>query len=392
MSVDEIYEYAVNNIKSNPKDVFEKITTWVIKNTNNIGFSDKENYLYKNVLKYLFNFKIGNFSYEEAVFIVNFLARQQMFMQSELGFNKDIKIAILSKEEFMKKYGNSNAVCVNHNNEFDLVYSPKVIENLMSNNIYSFLRGIRTIYHEFLHTLQNQLMIGDVKKEDTMTYSKNLYIDILETVSRDFEKGFYENNYSSLSKEIQAEIFGVNHALSVIKKMNPKLYELYNQKYELEKTKRLKHNMEAPTLTVQNKKMKKMNCLNSIADIMIEKNPSLIDKYPLLAIIYNGDGKRKSIAEIVEIRQIMIAAGYEKEKLDELIYTAANQKPYSTELVKTEIKQLMDCAKMGIGDYDFIYGMLEYRFDVCKISQENRNAIIASLNKDISKENNHQFS
>lgn len=147
-------------------------------------------------------------------------------------------------------------------------------------------------------------MIGDVKKEDTMTYSKNLYIDILETVSRDFEKGFYENNYSSPSKEIQAEIFGVNHALSVIKKMNPKLYELYNQKYELEETKRLKHNMEASTLTVQNKKMKKMNCLNSIADIMIEKNPSLIDKYPLLAIIYNRDGKRKSIAEIVEIRQI----------------------------------------------------------------------------------------
>ena len=104
MSVDEIYEYAVNNIKSNPKDVFEKITAWAIKNTNNIGFSDKENYLYKNVLKYLFNFKIGNFSYEEAVFIVNFLARQQMFMQSELGFNKDIKITILSKEEFMKKY------------------------------------------------------------------------------------------------------------------------------------------------------------------------------------------------------------------------------------------------------------------------------------------------
>ncbi len=314
MSVDEIYEYAVNNIKSNPKDVFEKITAWAIKNTNNIGFSDKENYLYKNVLKYLFNFKIGNFSYEEAVFVVNYLARQQMFMQSELGFNKDIKITILSKEEFMKKYGNSNAVCVNHNNEFDLVYSPKVIENLMSNNIYSFLRGIRTIYHEFLHTLQNQLMIGGVKKEDTMTYSKNLYIDILETVSRDFEKGFYENNYSSLSKEIQAEIFGLNHALSVIKKMNPKLYELYNQKYELEETKRLKHNMEAPTLTVQNKKMKKMNCLNSIADIMIEKNPSLIDKYPLLAITYNRDGKRKSIAEIVEIRQIMIAAGYEKRK------------------------------------------------------------------------------
>lgn len=96
--------------------------------------------------------------------------------------------------------------------------------------------------------------------------------------------------------------------------MNPKLYELYNQKYELEETKRLKHNMEAPTLTVQNKKMKKMNCLNSIADIMIEKNPSLIDKYPLLAITYNRDGKRKSIAEIVEIRQIMIAAGYEKRK------------------------------------------------------------------------------
>ena len=49
-----------------------------------------------------------------------------------------------------------------------------------------------------------------------------------------------------------------------------------------------------------------------------------------------------------------------KEKLDELIYTAANQKPYSTELVKTEIKQLMDCAKMGIGDYDFIYGIILY--------------------------------
>ena len=63
-------------------------------------------------------------------------------------------------------------------------------------------------------------MIGDVKKEDTMTYSKNLYIDILETVSRDFEKGFYENNYSSLSKEIQAEIFGLNGVEEGIEERN----------------------------------------------------------------------------------------------------------------------------------------------------------------------------
>lgn len=380
MNIDEIYEYAVNNIKIDPSKVYEIITEWAISNIDNIGFSDKEKYLYRNAIKYLFNFKIGHLSYEESVFIVKSLAREHVLLQSKLGFKKDIKIKILKEEEYIKKYGDSNAVCVSHNSDFDLVYSPKVIENLMSNNIYSFLRGIRTIYHEFLHTVQNQIMMSDINKEISMTYSKGIYIDILETISWNFEKNFYDNNYNNLSKELQAEVYGLNHALSIIKILNPKLHGLYSEEYVLKETERLKQNMYSSTLTVQNKKMKKMNCLNSIADIMILKNPGLIDKFPLLAIIYNKDGKRKSITEIVELRQNMINLGYDKEKLDELIYTAANQKPYSTELVRIEIRQLMDCAKNGIGDYDFIYSMLCYRFDVCKMSQENRQAIISDIN------------
>ena len=380
MSVDEIYEYAVNNIKIDPRKVYEKITEWAQKNIDNISFSDKENYLYRNTIKYLFNFKIGHLSYEESVFLVKFLAREHAFLQSELGFKNDIKIKILSEEEYREKYGKSNAVCVSNNSNFDLVYSPKVIENLMSNNIYSFLRGIRTIYHEFLHTVQNQLMTSDIKKEDTTTYSKGIYIDILETISRDFEKDFYNNNYENLSKELQAEIYGLNHALSVIKKLNPKLYGLYNEEYVLEEIKRLKQNMYYSTLTIQNKKMKKMNCLNSIADIMVARNPGLIDKYPLLSIIYNRDGKRKSITEIVEIRQRMIISEFAKEKIDEFIDVAVNRKPYSVESVKNEIQQLMNCAKMGIGDYDFIYSMLCYRFDICKMPEQNRLDIISYIN------------
>ena len=51
MNYKEMYEYVIKNIKLKPKETFEMITLWAIKNGDNIGFSKEEFYLYKNAIK-----------------------------------------------------------------------------------------------------------------------------------------------------------------------------------------------------------------------------------------------------------------------------------------------------------------------------------------------------
>ena len=164
MNANEMYEIVTNQKLT--EELLQQILDWCMQHSDVIDFTnEKEKKLYQYAMLYLFRLQIGHLTEEEAKFVITYLAREQLHFQKLEGLDTDVKIHILSDEEYKKEHGdNSQAMCVSNDEDYDIAYSPTVVKQLMSNNPTEFLRGLRTIYHEFTHTIQNQLIKSGIKK------------------------------------------------------------------------------------------------------------------------------------------------------------------------------------------------------------------------------------
>jgi hypothetical protein len=87
---------------------------------------------------------------------------------------------------------------------FILDYSPNVLENLTSGNINKFLDGLKTLYHETAHVIQESSISLTEIHGEKVHYTASLYEIALENVARKADPKFYNENYDKLVLENQA--------------------------------------------------------------------------------------------------------------------------------------------------------------------------------------------
>lgn len=350
--------------------ICENIEKINLNNTNNIA-------LCEFVTKYLFNVKIGNWNELDAKFIVYYLVKKYA---QYFKINDSVNVIFLNEEEHKKKHGEDTlATCVNNNNDtFDIYYSSGLIDYLVSDNKSAFLRGLSIIFHELTHVMQNRIIKKDNKEYE---YTKNIYIITLETIVRKADKKFYKNNYINLFKENQAEKIGLQNALEIIKKYNPKLYDMYDteklqnkiNKYD-EKLK-LNYDMQIYGFSTD----RVLDVMEYISTIELPKNIKYLEMYPILKLVFNEDGTKKDVIQLYKERIRLLGKGANQTKIDSLYECIINNKLFVNDSCKKEANELIDYIKENGCKDEFLSNLLLYRLKKGKLEKEKIDKIFELL-------------
>ena len=346
---------------------YQEVVKWCSENCDKLDLRDEDQrYLYEIATKYLMKFRIGKWDKSDARVIVTYLAKKSAW---KLGIDENITVKILDEAEYKEVHGDSsNAVCVNNGDDtFNISYSPRVIDNLLSNNYDQFLRGMQTIFHEVVHAKQNSaIQRANIQGVD-IPKNKTLYIMALETIARKFDPKFYNSNYSHLLKESHAEKIGLREAMETIQKYNPSLYQAYNQEVIQHRLENYDRNFYDTVVTLKSgKTIDFMLQIDTLSSLYIEQHPEIIEKYPALRAGYNMDGTKKDLSQLIAERDDELTRGKLPDNLDEFYETIANHRNALTGGLRGTKDELLTLheyiGKTGTED-EFIFNLIKYRLE-----------------------------
>ena len=326
-------------------------------------------------VRYLMKFKLGHLTEEDSKVLITYFSSKTI---NKFGLNGYVKINILTDNQYTEKFGNSgDAICICVDDINEIFYSSKIIKQLTSNNISTFLRGMQSIFHEVIHSVQNNVIQSKGKLNSLIEPKLSAYIMTIETIIRRVDANFYKSNYSNLYKENHAEQIGLKEAIDAIKDYNFKLYEMY----DMEKISKMIENYSQAAnenLVVFGTSNSHLKVMDAALCQTIKAHPELLEQYPLLNLSFNKDGSKKNIIELIKDRKDKISNYDNIEDLNRLYRAICNEKNFvagGLTGTKDEIYLLVDYLINN--DYDeFEFDLLRYRLDNNKITEEQKQAII----------------
>ena len=362
----------IKNTQPKTVEMLEEVTKWCSDNVNSLNIGDEDQYyLYMLASKYLIQIKIGRWNDNDVTVVINTLAK---ISASEMNIDQEVNVKILSDEEYQSwiKNSNSKAVCIDNGDDtYTVVYSPKVVEKIKSNNPDDFINGLQSVFHEVVHAQQGSVIHKAEINGQTIEWSGNTYRAALETIVRQINPDFYDNNYDSLFKENQAHFIGLEKALAYIKILNPKLYELYDAKEMEDRLQRyLNKTKDNRDMTYGNITARGDALIDRICSLYIKEHPEEIKRYPVLQRAYNEDGSKKDIIQLLQDRQVLINSGKANAKTDDLYETIANYKDYGKGELLADIDALEDyVVSEGIDD-EFVFQLIEQKYKRGNIDEQ----------------------
>lgn len=369
MEAKEILE-KIKHREANYRDLVQ----WCDDNKFNMNLNNKLVYnLYNTMVNYAINVKKDNLDEKEASIFICFFVKKKAI---ELGIDKLVSIEILGKDEYEKKHGkNSKAKCIQDKKcKFKLIYSQKIVEELMSTNQNEFLRGMQTIFHEIRHVAQNLAMQID----STKLYKKSIYIMALETITRNVSSEFYKDNYKHLIRENDAEKYGLKIALQTIKEININLYNLFDEEKIKKKMKIYEDNFYKSDLEIIGLQGSAIKVLDTMTEVCISKHTELLNEYPILKLGYNENGTKKDIKQLLEDRDKLINER-PKVEIDDLYNVIINQKFFDYEEgigTKDELLALDEYVEKTGTDDEFIYNLVRIRLNRSKWTEKEKEKFI----------------
>lgn len=364
-------EEFIKKINENGQKIkFKEVIEFIRENIEEFDLENKEEFaLCHGVAKHLFKFKIGEFDKSDANFLVNYLAKLNVsFLRKNEHSLGQVNIKVLNQEEYEKVSKDSRAVCIdNEDNTFDVVYSEKVSEDLMSRNPNTILCGLQTICHEITHVLQNTIIHNkDICSYNNVNNIQEGYKMALETITRRIVPDFYKKNYDYLLKENNANANGLKWAMQILKIYSPELYNVFDQEKVQKKIDGYKEKVYGGSIKFPNFELEKGKITRTMEFLVknaLEKDPQMfLDKYPVLNVAYDKEGKRKSISELLSYREEKINNNIEEESVNSLILTILNSRSMSDNELKCEIDELEDCIFSKPQTDEFVYELLKKRY------------------------------
>ncbi len=237
----------------------------------------------------------------------------------------------------------------------------------------AYFGGLQTIFHEMVH-------VGQIENLYTgKSFNENAFRTALETVVNDFSPNFYTDNYDKLFRENQADLVGLDETKKLIKAYNKTLYNHCSNVIE-NKIKYYGNNMYSKeNQSILGKKTFKTNLLLSlITEKSIQKDPTLLEKYPILKKAYNLDGTKKNIIQLIEDRDNEISNTKDTEILDNLYYAITDYRLENAKVDKDDIITYVETT--GRND-EFIEKMFESILVNSNISKEKIKGFVETLHK-----------
>lgn len=366
-----------------------------MQNIHSMDFNnDTDFYLCSKVNSYLFKKKIGCFNKDEAKFLTINLAKLSIKMLNIQ--EKKINIELMEIEEFKKIYReNWRAVCISKKDtNHSIVYSEKVSNDLMSNDILAILRGMESITHETIHVFQNEKIQKDYTKLNAVQ-AKNAYIMALENITRKLNPEFYEKNYDNLLSENDAQKNGLLMAMNILKAYNKEVYNLFDEEKIKNRMKEYDDNINEREKEIAGfipKKGQTTIIMEFLTRECLKIDLKLLKDYPILEIAYNKDGTQKNILELLEDRNLRLnkrenLKNNSIEDINDLFFTIIhNRDRTSSELVE-EIDSLEKYILSKDIKDEFVYELLHNRWQRGGVEEEMIEKRIGDIKYNIEEKN-----
>lgn len=198
----------------NKQGTYDELLQWCEETVDNMDLNNPDyQYLYDRAIRFMMQGRITNLSEKEATIMTKYLSKSYMH---EKGLDDRITVNVLDWENFIKRHKSDklNGMCTTlKGTRFILDYSPNVIEGLMSGNRDKFMDALKTIYHETAHVIQESSIALPEINGKKVHYVSSLYEIALENTARKADSKFYDENYSNLVLENQANKIRTNKRL-----------------------------------------------------------------------------------------------------------------------------------------------------------------------------------
>lgn len=369
--MEEILLTQYQNNKS--EENIKKILEYCKQNYNNLNIkNDISRKLYRYAVWYLMNFKLGNMDNEEAKLLISFFVKECGY---DFGIINKINVNILNKKEYQDEYGNSSSANCKYSDEdmYTCTYSENVINQVKSDNVNEFLRGLQNIFHELTHVMQGIAIRGGNVKGINLSGKKSIYIMALETIARKADPKMYDKNYSSLLKENNAEKVGLFLAMEWIKKYNKRVYSLYNKEKINDSLNSYDSNFYNTKLSILNVEDSSIKIIDTSASLYIEDNPNILNEFPILKLGYNLDGTKKNIIEVLNEREEILKDNSEIDEINDLFSIILNHKHFDSRRgtgTKQELILLDNYIKENNITDEYIYDLIRFRLKRANFSNE----------------------
>ena len=153
----------------------------------------------------------------------------------------------------------------------------------------------RTMFHEMQHAEQhNNINNGNI---NYLTYNF-----IKEYVIEHYDENFYNTNYKSIYTESDARKEEILGSLEFLKRLNPEFVKAIRDKAELEYVSETNHHTiygDSEKNIGIGKNGGKINISNYVG-LLIQSNPQILLKNPILSIEYTPDGSQKDMQTLLD--------------------------------------------------------------------------------------------
>lgn len=253
--------------------------------------------------------------------------------QNELYKNNiyDITVFFGYREEEKNKafYSkNAKAICINKKS-FDIV-----LESY--NNLSAIYELLNIIFHEVEHAIQ----FNNIEDNEEISFNKILFIK--ESILKEKESTFYQDNYKNIFMEIYARIAGIISTCNYIKnvinidyKKDDKVRE--NLENEL---KRLNDGMTKKTKEFKNQVFILDYFDYYIANCKKQELSYILNNNPILKFEYNQDGTKKTPSEIFTQIDTRLKEIDEQKNIDKT-HKKANLYSYTQLFIKNSLASII---------------------------------------------------
>lgn len=367
MTAFELMTYIQTDALTNKnfQDILKLAMDFCSTHWDTLNLSDKsERFLVELVIRELMIDKIGAWSEEDSIFVVNFFSRWVAYL---FGIQDFVHISVLGKEEYEKENDpNSFASCTSlKDGTFALDFSKKIVSMFSDGKCNSFLFGLQTIGHEVTHAKVDLLLQRENVSKDGIPWTKEQYIIALEKLTREVDPKFYRENYDYLLGENYANRNGLLLAIEFIKKYNRNIMKFYSQEKIDSLLNQYNTNFYNNEMTVFGEKRENINVMELCSSVYLQDHIEVLEKFPIYHLGFDKEGKKKHILQLLEDRKQMLQEKADVQVVDDLYKTIINgsmrEQVSFSQRDASELKLLDFYVEETGTKEEFIYDLMRYR-------------------------------
>ena len=200
-------------------------------------------------------------------------------------------------------------------NNYTINFNRNMLENGFASNqqrenVPSLIYLVHAIAHEVHHISQDESFNSTFPTIQSIENAR-------EEICRNYE-GFYEENYSLLCFENEADIKGWETAVDILYKYAPKLYEKYGCEI-IKKIEEIRFRDKNAQITAKiDGKMETIDrgfaATIGASKLILKEPDKYLTMYPNLKYVYNSNGVKKNYNELLQDKNDLLLTANDKDK------------------------------------------------------------------------------